>query len=68
MDLAKILIRSVVRAFYDTKHVLVIDALMVHSAYVDYLYIERWTSADATMQVAQRGSGVTAGYATEGPT
>ena len=34
MDLAKTLIRSAVRAFYDTKHVLVIDALMVHSAYV----------------------------------
>ncbi|MCJ1379415.1 hypothetical protein MMC17_002516 [Xylographa soralifera] len=32
MDLARTLIRSVVRAFYDTKHVLVIDALMVHSA------------------------------------
>lgn len=34
MDLAKTLIRSVVRAFYETKHVLVIDALMIHSAYV----------------------------------
>ena len=34
MDLAKTLIRTVVRAFYETKHVLVIDALMVHSAYV----------------------------------
>ena len=32
MDLARTLIRSVVRAFYETKHVLVIDALMVHSA------------------------------------
>lgn len=32
MDLAKTLIRSVVRAFYDTPFVLVIDALMVHSA------------------------------------
>ena len=31
MDLAQTLIRSVVRAFYETKHVLVIDALMVHS-------------------------------------
>ena len=35
MDLAKTLIRSVVRAFYGTRHVLVIDALMIHSAYVD---------------------------------
>lgn len=34
MDLAKTLIRTVVRAFYETKHVLVIDALMVHSASV----------------------------------
>ena len=34
MDLAKSLIRSVVRAFYETKHVLVLDALMVHSASV----------------------------------
>ncbi|KAL9598982.1 MAG: hypothetical protein Q9219_004165 [cf. Caloplaca sp. 3 TL-2023] len=31
MDLSKALIRSVVRAFYETRHVLVIDALMVHS-------------------------------------
>lgn len=35
MDLAKTLIRSVVRTFYDTNHVLVIDALMVHSASVE---------------------------------
>ena len=34
MDLAKTLIRSVARAFYDTPFVLVIDALMVHSAFV----------------------------------
>ena len=34
MDLAKTLIRTIVRAFYETKHVLVIDALMVHSAFV----------------------------------
>lgn len=32
MDLARTLIRSTVRAFYETRHVLVIDALMVHSA------------------------------------
>ncbi|KAI9880220.1 MAG: hypothetical protein M1830_004806 [Pleopsidium flavum] len=32
MDLAKTLIRTVVRAYYETKHVLVIDALMIHSA------------------------------------
>lgn len=35
MDLAKTLIRSVVRAFYETRHVLVIDALMIHSALVE---------------------------------
>ena len=34
MDVAKTLIRSVVRAFYDTPFVLVIDALMIHSAFV----------------------------------
>lgn len=34
MDLAKTLIRSVMRAFYETKQVLVVDALLVHSAYV----------------------------------
>lgn len=34
MDLAKTLIRSVARAFYETRHVLVIDALMIHSASV----------------------------------
>ncbi|MCJ1471177.1 hypothetical protein MMC07_009825 [Pseudocyphellaria aurata] len=32
MEPAKTLIRSVARAFYDTKHILVVDALMVHSA------------------------------------
>lgn len=32
MDLAKTLIRSVVRAFYDKRQVLIIDALLVHSA------------------------------------
>ncbi|KAJ5155271.1 hypothetical protein N7492_008074 [Penicillium capsulatum] len=31
MDLANTLIRSVVRAFYETRHVLVIDALFLHS-------------------------------------
>ena len=35
MDLAQTLIRMVTRAFYDSQHVLVIDALMVHSAYVE---------------------------------
>lgn len=35
MDLAKPLIRSVVRAFYETKHILIVDALLVHSALRD---------------------------------
>lgn len=34
MDLAKSLVRIVARAFYETKHILVVDALMIHSAYV----------------------------------
>lgn len=34
MDLAQTLVRSVVRTFYETKHVLVVDALVIHSAYV----------------------------------
>ncbi len=32
MDLAQSLIRSVARAFYETRQILVIDALMIHSA------------------------------------
>ncbi|KAI9827934.1 MAG: hypothetical protein M1819_006877 [Sarea resinae] len=35
MELAKTLIRSVARAFYDTEHILVVDALMIHSALRD---------------------------------
>ncbi|KAG2411728.1 hypothetical protein HFD88_009284 [Aspergillus terreus] len=31
MDLANTLIRSVVRAFYETRHILVVDALFIHS-------------------------------------
>jgi hypothetical protein len=34
MDLAQQLVRSCVRSFYDTKHILVVDALVIHSAYV----------------------------------
>jgi transcription initiation factor TFIIE subunit alpha len=33
MDLANTLIRSVVRAFYETRHILVVDALFIHSVY-----------------------------------
>ncbi len=34
MELAQSLVRSCVRSFYDTKHILVVDALIIHSAYV----------------------------------
>ena len=33
MDLASTLIRSVARAFYETRHILVVDALFIHSVY-----------------------------------
>ena len=33
-QLAQILVRSVVRAFYEVEHVVVVDALAIHSAYV----------------------------------
>ncbi|KAI9884708.1 MAG: hypothetical protein M1823_003489 [Watsoniomyces obsoletus] len=35
MDLAKSLIRSAARAFYETKHILAVDALIIHSALRD---------------------------------
>jgi transcription initiation factor TFIIE subunit alpha len=35
MDLAQTLVRSVMRAFYETRHILVIDALIIHSALRD---------------------------------
>lgn len=38
MDLANTLIRSVVRAFYETRHILVVDALFIHSVYVPRRY------------------------------
>ena len=37
-QLAQILVRSVVRAFYDVEHVVVVDALAIHSAYVLFIY------------------------------
>ena len=39
MDFAKTLIKSVARTFYATQHVLVIDALMVHSASVEFVKV-----------------------------
>lgn len=35
MDTAKSLVKCVARAFYDTKHILVVDALMIHNAVRD---------------------------------
>jgi transcription initiation factor TFIIE subunit alpha len=35
MDLAQSLVRTCMRVFYDTKHILVIDALILHSALRD---------------------------------
>ncbi|KAB8291700.1 hypothetical protein EYC80_006498 [Monilinia laxa] len=35
MDLAQMLVRSCMRSFYETKHILVIDALVIHSALRD---------------------------------
>ncbi|KAI6715266.1 hypothetical protein B2J93_3542 [Marssonina coronariae] len=35
MELAQSLVRSCVRSFYDTKHILVVDALIIHSALRD---------------------------------
>ncbi|TGO83132.1 hypothetical protein BPOR_0698g00050 [Botrytis porri] len=35
MDLAQMLVRSCMRSFYDTKHILVFDALVIHSALRD---------------------------------
>ena len=35
MDIAKALVKCVARAFYDTRHILVLDALMIHNALRD---------------------------------
>ena len=37
MDIAKSLVKCVARAFYDTKHILVLDALLIHNAYAPAL-------------------------------
>jgi hypothetical protein len=34
LDVAKALVKTVARAFYDTRHILVLDALMIHNACV----------------------------------
>lgn len=44
MDLAVTLIKSVMRAFYQTRDILVIEALILHEAYVcsrEYQYLLR---------------------------
>ncbi|TDZ33802.1 Transcription initiation factor IIE subunit alpha [Colletotrichum trifolii] len=35
LDIAKTLVKSVMRAFYETRHILIIDALIIHSALRD---------------------------------
>jgi len=35
LDVAKSLVKTVARAFYETRHILVLDALMVHNALRD---------------------------------
>jgi hypothetical protein len=42
MDLASSLIRTVARAFYETRHILVIDALFIHSVYPFTLVNGSW--------------------------
>ena len=67
MDLAKTLIRTVVRAFYETKHVLVIDALMVHSASVKITpQNSRVAYAEGFPQFGKRGPCPFTRHATEG--
>lgn len=34
MEIAKVLVRTVTRVFYDTEQIIVIDALVNHGAYV----------------------------------
>jgi transcription initiation factor TFIIE subunit alpha len=42
MDLSKTLIRTVARAFYETRHILVVDALFLHSVYDEKLNSSDW--------------------------
>jgi transcription initiation factor TFIIE subunit alpha len=47
MDLAQQLVRSCVRAFYeDSKHILVVDALIIHSAYASLALVAPTNNAD----------------------
>jgi transcription initiation factor TFIIE subunit alpha len=34
LGLAKLFVKTVVRMFYETEHIVVVDALVFHSAYV----------------------------------
>lgn len=34
MEIAKVLVRTVARVFYDTEQIIVVDALVNHGAYV----------------------------------
>jgi hypothetical protein len=72
MDLANTLIRSVVRAFYETRQILVVDALFRHSVYDPSCLLEFGalaSNADSngfSGQTSCRRSRSLAGYATEG--
>lgn len=67
MDSSKTLIRSVVRALYDTRHVLVIDALMIHSTFVDNVPL-LVGATEYRGQAFQRRSRASAEYAAKRPT
>ena len=35
LDLGKVFVKTVVRMFYETEHIVVVDALVYHGAYVN---------------------------------
>ena len=38
LELGKVFVKTVVRMFYDTEHIVVIDALIYHGAYVECVF------------------------------
>lgn len=54
MDLAVTLVKSVMRAFYATREILVIDALILHEAYVLQFYSQECTARVKTYQTPGR--------------
>lgn len=68
MDLANTLVRTVVRAFYETRHILVVDALFIHSVYVTGYGIKKIPAKglaliDFDIQASRRGPCVSPGHA-----